>query len=84
VQVKLAVCLRKDSGSPSEAHSHRFGFIPIHFSSGEGRVVIGPDHDPHVDVEQGTYTTGSGDGRYMSNLALAVMGSAECTSSECT
>jgi hypothetical protein len=61
----LAVCLRKDSGSPSEAHSHRFGFIPIHFSSGKGRVVIGPDHGPHVDVEQGTYTTGSGDGRYM-------------------
>ena len=43
VQVKLAVCLRKDSGSPSEAHSHRFGFISIHFSSGKGRVVIGPD-----------------------------------------
>ena len=40
-------------------------FIPIHFSSGKGRVVIGPDHGPHVDVEQGTYTTGSGDGRYM-------------------
>ncbi len=37
---------------------------PIHFSSGKGRVVIGPDHGPHVDVEQGTYTTGSGDGRY--------------------
>ena len=63
MQVKLAVCLRKDSGSPSEAHSHRFGFIPIHFSSGKGRVVIGPDHGPHVDVEQGTYTTGSGDGQ---------------------
>ena len=46
MQVKLAVCLRKDSGSPSEAHSHRFGFIPIHFSSGKGRVVIGPDHGP--------------------------------------
>ena len=58
MQVKLAVCLRKDSGSPSEAYSHRFGFILIHFSSGKGRVVIGPDHGPHVDVEQGTYTTG--------------------------
>ena len=69
MQVKLAVCLRKDSRSPSEAHSHRFGFILIHFSSGKGRVVIGPDHGPHVDVEQGTYTTGSDgeswDGRYM-------------------
>ena len=66
----LAVCLRKDSGSPSEAHSPRFGFIPIHFSSGKGRVVIGPDHGPHVDVEQGTYTTGSGDGRYMSLVPI--------------
>jgi hypothetical protein len=65
VHVKLAGRLRKDSGSPSEARLHRFGFIPIHFSSGKGRVVIGPDHGPHVDVEQGTYTTGSGDGRYM-------------------
>ena len=54
MQVKLAGRLRKDSGSPSEAHSHRFGFIPIHFSSGEGRVVIGPDHGPRVDVVQGT------------------------------
>ncbi len=65
MQVKLAGRLRKDSGSPSGAHSHRFGFIPIQFSSGKGRVVIGPDHGPHVDVEQGTYTTGSWDGRYM-------------------
>ena len=54
MQVKLAVLLRKDSGSPSEAHSHRFGFVPIQFSSGKGRVVIGPDHGPRVDVEQGT------------------------------
>ncbi len=51
VQVKLAGRIRKDSGSPSEAR--------------KGSVVIGPDHDPHVDVEQGTYTTGSWDGRYM-------------------
>jgi hypothetical protein len=29
-------------------------FIPIHVSSGKGRVVIGPDHGPRVDVEQGT------------------------------
>jgi hypothetical protein len=54
VQVKLAVHLRKDSGSPSEACSHRIGFIPIHFSSGKGRIVIGPDHGPRVDVELGT------------------------------
>ena len=81
----LAVCLRKDSGSPSEAHSHRFGFIPIHFSSGKGRVVIGPDHGPHVDVEQGTYTTGSGDGRYMHFVPIwPWQWWAECTSSECT
>jgi len=85
VQVKLAVCLRKDSGSPSEAHSHRFGFILIHFSSGKGRVVIGPDHGPHVDVEQGTYTTGSGDGRYMLFVPIwPWQWWAECTSSECT
>ena len=64
MQVKLAVSLRKDSGSPSEARSYRIEFIPIHFSSGNGRVVIGPDHGPRVDVEQGTYTTDSGDGRY--------------------
>jgi len=68
VQVKLAVCLRKDSGSPAEAHSHRFGFICIHFSSGKGRVVIGPDHSPHVDVEQWQVHV------LCSNLALAVMG----------
>ena len=81
----LAVCLRKDSGSPSEAHSHRFGFIPIHFSSGKGRVVIGPDHGPHVDVEQGTYTTGSGDGRYMHFVPIwPWQWWAECTSSERT
>ncbi len=36
------------------ARSHRFEFIPIRFSSGKGRVVIGPDHGPRVDVEQGT------------------------------
>ena len=67
MQVKLAGRLRKDSGSPSEAGSHRIEFIPIYFSSGNGRVVMGPDHGPRasVDVEQGTYTTGSGDGRYM-------------------
>ncbi len=29
-------------------------FFPIHFSSGKGLVVIGPDHGPRVDVEQGT------------------------------
>ena len=29
-------------------------FIPMHVSSGKGRVVIGPDHGPRVDVEQGT------------------------------
>ncbi len=29
-------------------------FIPIHFSSGKGRVVSGPHHGPRVDVEQGT------------------------------
>ena len=46
--------VRKDSGSPSEASSHRIGFIPIHFLSGKGLVVIGPDHGPRVDVEQGT------------------------------
>ena len=34
------------------ARSHRFEFIPIRFSSGKGRVVIGPDHGPRVDVEQ--------------------------------
>ena len=65
MQVKLAGRLRKDSGSPSEAGSHRIEFIPIYFSSGNVLVVIGPDHGPHVDVEQGTYTTGSGDGRYV-------------------
>ncbi len=65
MQVKLAVRLRKDSGSPSEARSQRFGFIPIQISSGKGLVVIGPDHGPRVDVEQRTYTTGSGDGRYI-------------------
>ena len=65
VQVKLAGRLRKDSGSPSEAGSHRIEFIPIYFSSGNVLVVIGPDHGPHVDVEQGKYNTGSGDGRYM-------------------
>ena len=70
MQVKLAVSLRKDSGSPSEARSHRIEFIPIHFSSGKGRVVIGPDHGPRVDVEQGTYTTDSGDGRYMSFVPI--------------
>ena len=53
MQVKLAGRLRKDSGSPSEAGSHRIEFIPISFSSGNGRVVIGPDHGPSVDVEQG-------------------------------
>ncbi len=64
MQVKLAGRLRKDSGSPLEAGSHR---IPFTFQVASlGRVVIGPDHGPHVDVEQGTvaYTTGSGDGRY--------------------
>jgi hypothetical protein len=40
VQVKLAGRPRKDSGSPSEAGSHRIDFIPIYFSSGNGRVVI--------------------------------------------
>ncbi len=50
----MRLLVRKDSGSPSEARSHRIGFIPIHFSSGKGRVVIGPDHGPRVDVEQGT------------------------------
>ena len=54
VHVKLAGRLRKDSGSPSEAGSHRIEFIPIYFSSGNGRVVMGPDHGPRVDVEQGT------------------------------
>ena len=29
-------------------------FIPIHFSSGKGRVVSGSHHGPRVDVEQGT------------------------------
>ena len=54
MQVKLAVFLKKDPGNRSEACSHRIGFIPIHFSSGKGRIVIGPDHGPRVDVEQGT------------------------------
>ena len=54
VQAYLVGHARKDSGSPSEASWHRIGFIPIHFSSGKGRVVIGPDHGPRVDVEQGT------------------------------
>jgi hypothetical protein len=34
--------------------SHRFAFIPIHISTGKGRVVCGPNHGPRADVEQRT------------------------------
>ncbi len=34
--------------------SHGFAFIPIHISTGKGRVVCGPNHGPRVDVEEGT------------------------------
>ena len=52
--VRLVWRVRRDGGSPSKASSRRIRFIPIHVSSGKGRVVIGPDHGPRVDVEQGT------------------------------
>ena len=54
MQVQLVWSVRKDGGSPSKASARWTLFIPIHVSSGKGRVVIGPDHGPRVDVEQGT------------------------------
>jgi hypothetical protein len=38
----------------SEASSHRICFIYNHSSSGKGRVVIGPNHVPRVNIEHGT------------------------------
>ena len=52
--MQLVWSVRKDGGSPSKASARWILFIPIHVSSGKGLVVIGPDHGPRVDVEQGT------------------------------
>ena len=38
----------------SEASSRKIRFIHYHSSSGKGLVVIGPNHGPRVDAEQGT------------------------------
>ncbi len=47
-QVQLYLHDRKDSGGQWEASSHRISgcFIHTNFSSGKGRVMIGPDHGP--------------------------------------
>ena len=44
----------------SEASSHMSCFIHNHSSSGKGRVVIGPNHVPRVNIEHGTTRLGVG------------------------